>query len=338
MSTSDAEVIIFCQAPAKIPMALACYEESRKLGRSVAIIAINAVLVYEFIKSLKLDLVSLTYCPCHFVWAKNPVRLYKSFLLVWQQAKELGVFEWHDKIIYFSCISCDQQTHAFVWWLRKRNRIVYMYNVVDESVRLVPCATFVNYIKLALLRIFFGGVQFVWHSVDGKYSQGLRKDAFENWHPSDLKGVLSKYARKVTCGRERKCAIFFSNPYRDPYTTEESYIDCHIAVAKRLKDLGYWIVGKGHPRLGVLKELDDFTDEKIPDYLPAEFLDLDGVSLCVGLTSTSICATACKGLASYSFLPLLETRDQEAVGYWHEYLKLNSNGKIQYINTIDFNM
>jgi len=334
MTDIESDVVIFCQAPTKVPTVLACYEENRNAGRSVAIVVFNVALVYDFVKSLGLDLVSLEYYPSPFVWTKNPFRLCASIMSIWCRARELGIRRWRNKTVYFSCICSDPQVHALLWWLRKYNRVVYMHNRVDESVIPVPYKTLGLRVKLFLLRTLLGGVHFVGYQADGIHSQGLPKDLFEQWYPSDLSGILAKYSRKVVSVRGGRCAIFFSNPFRDPYTTEDSYVACHVAVAKRLKELGYRIVGKGHPRLGALGALDGYTDEKLPDFLPAEFIDLEGVSICIGLTTTSICATAIKGVPSYSFLPLLKIVDAEFEKYWYSYVDNNSARKIRYIRDV----
>ena len=329
------ESLIFCQAPTKIPYVLACYSRLKKTGMSVRIFVLNAPLVFEFLKSLHLD------CSVDFITIPMPVNKYLFLLPVtvwrfWRWVCRSEFYFMTDVDIYFSCIAQDPACHILLKYLSRRNSIIYMRNPIDilstRTDRGIPTKV---RIKHFIYRIFYR-TNFVFYRQE-YYALGIPVEAVRTvvFSHEELRQAIAAFSHRVAVPPNQKCAAFFANPYRDPYTTPESYVSCHIEVARRLKAAGWYLVGKGHPRLGFLSELQPYMDEMIGQSVPAEFLDLSNVKACIGLTTTSICASAVAGVPSFSFLPLVKVINQETYDYWTLYLKNNSEGKIIYINCLD---
>ena len=326
--------VIFCQAPTKLPYTLACYSRLRRKGESIHIVVLNTPLVFKFLQTLHLD------CKVDFLEIPRTMNV-NLFLLpqliwrFWRWVRQSEFYSMSDADIYFSCIAQDPSCHILLKYLSKRNSIIYMSNPIDIlSTRTKAHIPLKNRFVHFLYRIFYR-IDFVFYRQE-YYAIGIPVETVQTveFSPEELRSAIAEYSHRIKVPENRRCAVFFANPYRDPFTTQESYISCHVEVARQLKSAGWYLVGKGHPRIGFLSELLPYMDEMIEQSLPAEFLDISSADACVGLTTTSICAAAVAGIPSYSFLPMLHILNRETYDYWEVYLKDNSKGRIIYLKSL----
>lgn len=104
-----------------------------------------------------------------------------------------------------------------------------------------------------------------------------------------------------------------------------------------IKERGYNIYIKGHPRLGVLKEFKDLFDIEIPMFVPSEFILYDNIEFALRIISSRLVyPSELKENQTFSLMNLLEFKISEDKIFYQNFLNEPSKEKVVFINDLDF--
>ena len=131
-----------------------------------------------------------------------------------------------------------------------------------------------------------------------------------------------------------KNAIVFASGYQDIFGNREEYVRVFMKCVKELTKKKYTVYLKGHPRIGLVKEVQELTDYTIPEYIPAEFVDYTSFDCAFGLMTAAICSTS-NYIKSYSLLPVSYLVNDKRYSGWCDYLDKTSGGKVLYLKSFD---
>lgn len=325
---------IFCQAPTKISATLLCYENECSLGNRVTII-VNVENMAKFfcLLGLKANIECLTTFVIKHSTLLESNRLKR---LVKNDIQRIGIDRTSDSRIFFTDI-CDNFMMGLYLAELKTHPIFKIQAHMDIKKGLdgrfererIP-------FKLKVKEFLFSkvfGYHFLYTRID---HWTLTLDIREYNYPlldfSDM-SVCNRYQIPLP---EEGChrVIFFTEPYRNKFQTEEDYMAINKTIITSLQSKNYKVGIKGHPRIGLPDELKDMADFEIPAYIPSEFIDIKGFDFAIGFVSTSICSASSQ-IKAYSVLPMCTIIDEPQVVYWHDYIDKQSNGKVIYLS--DFN-
>ena len=108
-----------------------------------------------------------------------------------------------------------------------------------------------------------------------------------------------------------------------------------LELIKKIKKRGYYIVNKGHPRIGTSEIIKPFIDEEIPNYIPAEFIDVESFCYVVGILSLSIANLAKNYDNVFSVIEEFEFISEKDKLYYKDFLKQNSYNRLKYFSNIE---
>lgn len=145
--------------------------------------------------------------------------------------------------------------------------------------------------------------------------------------------MYKKYRYQANVDYPKK-AVLFTEPFRNHFQTEDDYISKNKLIVAELHKRGYAVIMKGHPRLGVCREIESEVDAIIPNYVPSEFIDFSMFDIAIGFVSTALCGV-CDSLPSFSIIDMCEITDTELADYWRQYLSDNSKGKVKFITNFE---
>lgn len=320
---------IFCQAPMHIQGVLACYEHEINRGNEVLIITKNSESMFHFFKSLKLNAEIVHLAPVikgsilrHWLYVKRRIKA---------DIKNIGITG-NDSQVFFTSI-CDDDTMGIYLSQIKCPiiRIMGVYNAEEiEFVR--KGISLKNRIKENLFSwIFNYKFQYILRD-----HWALTIDIHRICYPKIDCSDLTVYDRyKVNLSQENEhCVIFFTEPYRNTFQTEENYMYLNKLVIRTLQEKGYKVGVKGHPRIGLPQGVLEIADFEIQAYIPAEFINFTDYDFAIGFVSTSICGASMQ-IDAYSILPMCEITDKVQADFWYEYLQIMGKGKVHLL--YDFN-
>lgn len=325
---------IFCQAPTKIPATLLCYENEYKLGNRVTII-VNVENTAKFFRLLGLN--ANVECLTAFV-IKRSTLLESSRLkrIVKNDILRLGIDSTYTNRIFFTDI-CDNFMMGLYLAKLKKHPIFKIQAQIDIKNGLdkrferlgVP---FKLKVKERLFSMVFG-YHFLYTRIDHwTLTLDIRKYDYPLLDFSDM-SVCNRYLIALP-GEGCHRVIFFTEPYRNKFQTEENYMAINKKIITTLQSKNYKVGVKGHPRIGLPEGIKEMADFEIPAYIPSEFIDIKGFDFAIGFVSTSICSASSE-IKSYSVLPMCTVIDESQVIYWRDYIDKLSNGKVLYLS--DFN-
>ncbi len=145
--------------------------------------------------------------------------------------------------------------------------------------------------------------------------------------------IVKKYAYRYS-NNNSQTAIIFTEPYRNNFQSKQNYIETNKAIVNHLHNLNYSVVMKGHPRIGVCKEIEDMVDFIIPSYIPSEFIYMKDYKFAIGFVSTSLCSS-CKDIATFSVINICDITDEIQAENWRQYLIRNSKNSIEFIRSLN---
>lgn len=179
----------------------------------------------------------------------------------------------------------------------------------------------------------FLGVKYIFKKIDHwTFALDIQSYGYQCVDFSDT-SIQNRYKIPVPIDNP-KIVLLFTEPYRNHYQSEQNYMYVHKLIFDQLHKKGYAVVVKGHPRIGCLDLAIKLSDYEIPQYVPAEFLDLSKFAFTIGFVSTSVC-NAAKHILSYSVLPLCEVADPNEQDYWYNYMQNNSENKVVFLDNWD---
>jgi hypothetical protein len=121
--------------------------------------------------------------------------------------------------------------------------------------------------------------------------------------------------------------------------SEDSFNNVIDNIIEIFSIKNYNIYLKGHPRLNLPNIKNKSLCFIINHYIPSELISADNVCLFIGIESYSLCYFANLKNTNYdciSILNLIEIKNEERSDFFKNYLLLNSNNKIKFIDTFKY--
>jgi hypothetical protein len=270
-------VLIFCQSPKDLKYTLDIYTKNIGVGNRCSIIVREVTGVFEFIKTLNLDLVLLTFMKTFSM--KSPVGLLNQL----QEAKtvvgECNKLKFDD--VYFFSNLFDVSTPYIIKRISSQN--VYFYDHFKHQHCVVKNVKIFEYIRAFVIRLIFSLKTSV---VDDQ--RVLRID-FEDEITEKLASedvvVDLKYMLKPISLKEKSVLFLDFNDKLGNLPHADYYFGVFYQF---FTSLGYSIAVKGHPRLGLSDYISDYNCSILDASIPSEFIDISGFKFIFSVCSASL--------------------------------------------------
>lgn len=330
-------IIIFCQAPADIPYVLKLYEQYKDQSQ-ISIFVINVEGMFRFLSDLKLDIEKLIFIPYKLIDVRQIGRLNaerKRINYLWQ-THFLNVID--GKVYFFSRFE-DWLTGAFIHRFTKNIRIKTFYlDHYDDQAMLFPEQKFITFkrkVYLFLLK-FLTDVAF-----EGGINEKLPEFPVDKYPILKLsievdKEIFFKYSYDFKSLNTFSNLLFFVSPCEITMFKTTVYNEKIIELIGLFKTIGFKIIVKGHPRMGMPQEIREIADFEIPCYVPGEFINTRDFKMCVGIDTTAICYFAEKRIMpTYSLIKLFPSINNELINIYIQYLLKQSKDEMLFIDNIE---
>lgn len=329
------KIIIFCQAPADIPYVLSLYEKYKD-EKLIFVYVINVENVFKFIQGLNLNLSALIFIPYVLGTFKSVFQIIKERKRIKALKKQYFDFVINTDVYFFSRFE-DWLTSSFLVGLEKRNSIYYIDHY-DFSAEIFVKRK-LNF-KLLILKIVYYSLtnaNFKLEIIEKLPEFQFQKYRIVKQKPELNMDVFNKYSYKIDVVDDTNpIVLFFISPCEIVIYDCESHDEIQLQIVRLLKQLNWKVIVKGHPRLGVPENVMDLVDVQIPSYVPAEFVQIENVSMCLGIITSALAHFAQNTVApTYSLLNLFQFKDSNSANQYKGYLSRLSNNKIKYFLDYD---
>lgn len=331
----DSKIIIFCQAPADIPYVLSLYEKFKE-EKVISVYVINVENVFKFIKGLDLKLFALVFIPYTLTSFKNIFQIIKERRRIKALKKQYFDFVINTDIYFFSRFE-DWLTSSFLNDLDKKNSIYYIDHYDFSSEIFKKRGFGLKIFALKFVYYILTDVNFKLEIIEKLPEFQYQKYNIQKLIPEINNDIFDKYRYKIDVVKDTSpIVLFFISPCETVIYDCVSHDEIQRQIIKSLKQFNWTVIVKGHPRLGVPENVMDLVDVQIPSYIPAEFLEIDNVSMCLGIITSALAHFAKNTeIRTYSLLNLFEFKDSNSINYYRDYLSELSNDQIIYFQ--DYN-
>lgn len=325
-------IIIFCQAPADIPYVLSLYEKYKE-EKLISVYVINVENVFKFMQGLNLNLSALVFIPYVLGTFKSIFQIIKERKRIKALKKQYFDLVINTDVYFFSRFE-DWLTSSFLVGLKKRNSIYYIdhydnsANFFDKKKRSIKVEIY------GLILKYLTGVSFKLDIVEklpefpiNTYNIAI-EDAVLN------SGVFVKYSYSVNIPFKNKSNIlFFISECEDTIFDSNFYNEKLKSIVTDLKTIGFNVVVKGHPRIGMPECIKLISNYEIPSYVPGEFIDIESFRFCLGLDTNAICYFAKSNkIPTYSLIRMFPSTDIDMIEILVKFLKNQSDNEIIFID------
>ena len=327
--------LIFCQSAVKVSATLVCYEKELSEGNEVLIIVRNVKSVYDFLCSLNLK--------AKVFWFDNHIKTKYWFLqiaainqFVKEDISSLKVSPSLIDKVYFTSLCNDLLMGCYLKQFRKES-IIKLQGLPDVENDLdayeLPSIDYSFKLKaLQYIYSFFTNCKYRIQTVGAPvFAIDIGYYKYPLYDGSDMT-VCEHYQYHIK--KDGRCAIVYASDYTSDLGSREDYVSAFTKCMEVLKERGYEVYVKGHPRLGTLKEAALIADHVIPAYVPAEFLDNNCFILAFGLITAALCTISDK-VKSYSLIHITNLTNDERFEGWCDYLRKTSKGKVLFLKSLD---
>jgi len=329
------EYIVFCQAPSDIQYALSIYDKHKEHAK-ISFFCINVKGTHKYLSMLDLHIRKLTYIsyPSEFS-TNNPIHIYnerRRLSLLYRKY----FYNTKQNDIYFFSHFYDWITFYFIIRLIKRNRIYFIDHYDSDGSKggkIVNNINFKKKIKQYILK-YITDINFEWFIT--KQNTIKLRFPFDRFgieqiqNPLVPKRVYTEYSYNPR-NFDYPILLFDSN-----YQDSLNYYDIIKHIIIRLKENGYHIILKPHPRLGYMKRLEKLTDDIIPSYIPGEFINIQPFTAIIGHSTVALAKIAKMDFHNcYSILEIIEKKDTVNKRMYRDYLTLQSGGKLIFVRGVD---
>ena len=314
---SNKHILIFCQSPKDLKYILDIYEKNIEVGNRCSVIVREVTGVFQFIKTLNLDLVSLVFMNTFSM--KAPTGIFKQLQEAKSIIRECNKFNYDD--IYFFSNLFDVSTPYIIKRINSTN--VYFYDHFKHEHCIVSHKRLVENIRAILIRCVFSLKTSV---VDDTRLLRIDVDDFvtEKLSPEDV-SVEARYMLKPQFSNIKSILFLDSNDYLDEMLPDaDQYFDDFY---KLFTSLGYNVVVKGHPRLGLSEYINNYDCDILEASIPSEFIDISNFEYIFSVCSASI--VSFPNNISFSLIGYFEVINE---GFYTTYLKSLGMADSQFIS------
>lgn len=333
MNERQDSVIIFCQAPADIPYFLTLYEKFNG-KKKIYLYIINVKNNFKFIKSLNLNLTSIIFIPYTHPSIKNPISLFKERKRI-NKINQRNFNHIKNVEVYFFSIYEDWLTSAFISALSRNNNVYYLncYDTFASSIY-VKKQISLNVFCLKIIYFFLTGINFRMSIKEKLPEFPFYKFGIKEISQSINIHLYKKYNYKLKVPQNALAALILVNPCEKEIFSESTYNKTLLTTIKLLKESGWFIIVKGHPRLGTPKNINNLIDFEIPQYIPSEFINsANSIKLCLGIVTSALIHFAKNtDIPTYSLANIFEFVLPHLKNQFKYSLSEYSNQKLQYFS------
>ena len=327
------KISIFCQAPGDVIHTLALYHKYRDKA-DISIYCINVKVIFEFIKSLNLELKQLEFIPYDINFSiKKPLSIFSARRQIWQRFNKLFRAK-NNETIYFFAIWFDWYSFFFLSQLSSKNKLVFYkhYQSVTEEGK--KKYTLKEKIVLLQYHIITGlKLQFTDEKTVKRLLFPYQEYGIASQQPIDIKQNLFKSYLYKTKNNSEKSILFFESDLEKYQLFSNYKVEIKIII-QAVQSQGFTVFVKGHPSLGVTKEIEEICNFTIPKEIPAELIDVSPFSCVLGIQSFSMAYFAKEKHKVVSLVHLLSFVNDSDKKMYIDYLNVNSNHKIEYPKNI----
>ncbi|MBC7915284.1 MAG: hypothetical protein H7Y07_14295 [Pyrinomonadaceae bacterium] len=329
------EITLFCQAPADISYLLTIYEKEHK-SKKISIFVINVENLFRFLSELNLSIERLVFIPYEISTLKSLSEIFKERKRI-GNLKSIYFKNIYNQQIYFFSRFEDWLTAAFVKDLAKNNSVIYLDHY-DFSADIFKRQKY-SIRALILKNIYWllTGVDFKVEIIEKLPEFQYEKYGIKKQKPELDPGIFFRYGYDLKQIRNNKPAVLiFVSPGNINIYDSNSHDQIQRSIIQSLKQAGWIIVVKGHPRLGIPNNILDLVDIEIPSYVPAEFILIKDVSMCLGIITAAIVHFAKNTIVpTYSLINLFNFNKDDSPYQYKQYLSESSDEKILYFDDFD---
>ena len=279
-------VVLISQSPSDIKYVLTLYNANKK-NSQVRILVVGIENNYKFLLSLNLNatieflpvpnmrkVIAMLFYPITIRFVRR--RLFSSV----KGAK-----------VYFFSRYIDYTTSFFIETLKKSCDVFYVksvYSFIDDKAKKnsVKPKLKTYILKKLFLSLLFGlRVNFINHSGRSIYYYNNKSGIADISIEIDS-SIFKKYKKRISVEGKDKTLLFFegngaANNYFINYSKD-------LRMILNTINNKYVIYVKPHPTHGYSSFLDEYSVTILESYVPAEFIDLDEVSIVLGIESAAI--------------------------------------------------
>jgi hypothetical protein len=329
------ELILFCQASADVQYVLAIYNKYCS-NYKISIFVVSIEGIYKFLCSLNLKTNNLVFIPYlkNFSY-KNPFKIIK------ERQRIKNVYPKYFKhtensVIYFFSHFFDWTTFSILAKLSKNNTINFVdhydtkaiqgsrnYNINIKEYFQIMILKYITKIKFKILKV--NRRKFLEFPY---YKYGIKKVD----PPKVSKQLYEKFSFKINNVDNRSILLFVSD--HSKMNIIKNFNESIEKIVQLIKEKGFNIFLKPHPSYLYPKFLEKYA-KVLPDYIPAEFLDVHDFSAIVGIESTAMVNFAkTNKIQVYSLLDLFSFTNEEDKDRIKNYLNSLSDNKIYFVNSL----
>jgi hypothetical protein len=319
------KIIIFCQAPANVQYLIDLYENNRE--SQITVVVINVKGVFDFIESLNLELHKLIFVPYRQFSYSAPITITKERKRLHNLYIEY-FFEVRNAHVYFFSIYYDWLTFFFIKELSRYNQVSYFESESRDDSGYTKKMSLKNILYRTALH-YITGIKFNFtipernEIVFDYIKYNIIKESVDT--NSEL---IQKYLCRQVVSR-KSLLLLETDP--SSYDIFVNYIENLTTVLELIRQYGYDLYVKPHPRLGYSKCVDPFLNELLPSNIPAEFIDISNFKIVIKIEST------CRFYSDktvYSIIDLFEFKNTAFKEGYYNTLK-QTNPEIHFLRSVD---
>ena len=322
-------IVIFNHSSGDIPYVLQLYNIYYN-NYDIYIYSINVKNNFRFLNSCDLKIKKLKFIPYKRFSFKNPC----SILYVKQYIKYIYNKEFHkldNPIIYYFAVGNDWLSFSFINKMIKKG-----YNVNLCPINKMIFLNRDNSIRYKIKLVIF---QFICQA-SLKYADLA--------HSKPCLIYENKLINKITLKLEN--SIYLNNSFR-PKITDNTIllIDTNLKdykyitnyqskifeILDNLISYGFKIHIKVHPRLGPTHGIQRYITYFIPDYIPAEFINVKSYNYVIGINSSSLAFFAKTNSKVGSIIDMFQYNNEQIKQHTKRYLLIHSDNKLKFISDIE---
>ncbi|MCW3805812.1 hypothetical protein [Plebeiibacterium marinum] len=331
------DILIFIQAAGDTVYAMDLLEKNK--GKRIHLCVVNVANVYKHLKDLSLDNLVVEFFPYVNLHHKNPISIYNAKRSTNKIYRDKFKNNQYREIVFFSRFFDWFTTTVIAKYLKSNKvKIRYLnYNDFvavksDEELTITSKGYFARQYYISIVKLITGV----------RYLSRYKTRTIEFDHEYyKIESEIIKEA--VNVPEEYKvrfdflCAntiLFMISPVELDFITLGAKREIELFL-RGLGESGYKPVVKGHPRLGIPKELKESFEGVVPCEIPIELIDLTNVKFVLGIVSSGLCTLVQeKDIQVFSLLNVLEFKKQEVVEGYKKFLIERSDNKIKFPNTL----
>lgn len=329
------DILLFVQAAADLRYALDIIDKNR--NKKIQLYVIHVKGVYDYVSSLNLQNVKIKFQD-YFSLKVKDVRTYlkvkKQLNIFWKKEFSGNSYE----VIYFFSRFYDFHTASIIVKLGNKNIIYYDHYDTSSIINDKKIDKFsLLYLKnkyIAFVVSLVSGTDFISVYRKRYLEFNYKKYGIERHLITKQVKVNKEFKYKANGIEHSNSVVFLLSPDELNMVNKKSLLKLKEIILF-LKNEGYKLYLKGHPRLGTPQLFIELFDKEIPNYVPTEFLLYKEFSFTIGVISSGLVyPSLLNNRKVYSVVNLLEFNNNEDKRFFSDFLKEHSKNNIIFVKKI----